>query len=112
MCTDIVLPMYRMGFLQAMSDADELYYADMQWGDDEVVQLAQALSYVYQQTGRLPGKLALWLNKIGHRGAKALVDLGATGALGAVDIDLRNNRIHSIKPADFRAKSVDLAFNL
>ena len=97
--------------MQAMSEADELHYADMQWGDEEVVQLAKTLAYVYEQTGRLPRTLSLWLNKIGHRGAKALIELGETGALADVDIDLRNNQIHSVSASDFRAKSVELAFN-
>ena len=71
--TRIVIPQYKAGFLRLMSQATELVYGGLGWGDAEMQQLVGALSYAHGN-GSLPKlkELNLHSNQIGDAGVSVL----------------------------------------
>lgn len=80
--TEIVIPQYARGFYRLMHDAVEFDYADLEWGDEDVIKLAEALTYAHK-LGALQNvrKLNLMKNSIGDAGMDALANVILAGGL-------------------------------
>ena len=57
--TEVILPQYRSGFLRLMGGVQSLHYRNLGWGDTEVRQLCEALSYVHTH-GEFKIKMNPW----------------------------------------------------
>ena len=83
----MVIALNTRTILSIFRDMKELVYAHVGWGDDEAVQLAEVLPLCTSAT-----KLYLYDNTISDRGAKALAEAFAEGAMPKLEelILLRN----------------------
>jgi len=85
----IVVPQYEQGFARLLKEAVHLDYANLEWGDAEAKQLADALSYAHRQTP--PGlqhvtRLDLMHNKIGDEGLLSLAAVIREGAMPTITL--------------------------
>eukprot|EP00966_Prymnesium_polylepis_P144064 3326215-Prymnesium_polylepis.1 len=70
------------GFDRLMHEAVEFDYADLNWEDDDIKQLASCLAYAHSQGGlQHVKKLNLMRNKMGDAGLGALTQVIRSGAM-------------------------------
>ena len=85
----MVIALNTRTILSIFRDMKMVKYADVDWGDDEAVQLAEVLPLCTSAT-----VLSLSLNKISDRGAKALAAAFAEGAMPKLEyLPLTQNQI-------------------
>ena len=85
----MVIALNTRTILSIFRDAKLVKYAEVGWGDDEAVQLAEVLPLCTSAT-----KLNLYENKISDRGAKALAAAFAEGAMPKLEVlRLTSNQI-------------------
>ena len=85
----MVIALNTRTILSIFRDMKKLQYTEVDWGDDEAVQLAEVLPLCTSAT-----ELSLAKNKISDRGAKALAAAFAEGAMPKlVELYLESNRI-------------------
>ena len=85
----MVIALNTRTILSIFRDMKKLKYLDVDWGDDEAVQLAEVLPLCTSAT-----ELNLAINKISDRGAKALAAAFAEGAMPKLEeLNLGANQI-------------------